>query len=64
MTEWQFNVLFIVAVGGALFLLLAPAFHIDTGNPTAATGVGAILTFVLTQKREWTKKKRRPDKDE
>lgn len=60
MKDWQFDVLFFVAVGGALFFLVAPAFHIDTGNPTSATGVGLILTFILTQRRD----KEKHDKDE
>lgn len=54
--EWQFNVLFFVGVGGAVLLLVGPTLglHIDT-NPTAVTGVGAILTYVLTQKKSLTK---------
>lgn len=54
--EWQFNVLFFVGVGGAILLLLGPELGLDIGNsPTAATGVGAILTYVLTQKKALTK---------
>jgi len=54
--EWQFNVLFFVGVGGAIALLLGPQIGLDIGdNPTAITGVGAILTYVLTQKRHLTK---------
>ena len=53
---WQFNVLFFVGVGGAVLLLLGPEFGIEiTSNPTAATGVGAILAYVLTQKYALTK---------
>jgi len=53
---WQFNVLFFVGVGGAVILLLGPEFGIETtSNPTAATGVGAILAYVLTQKYALTK---------
>ena len=53
--EWQFNVLFFVGVGGAILLLLGPEFGLDIGtNPTAVTGVGAILTYVLTQKKALT----------
>lgn len=55
--EWQFNVLFFVGVGGALVILFAPWLHLDIGrNPTAITGVGAILTYILTQKKTLTKK--------
>jgi len=50
--EWQFNVLFFVGVGGALFMLIAPSIGIDISkNPVAVSGVGAILTYVLTQKK-------------
>lgn len=56
MKEWQFNVLFFVGVGSALLLLLGPEFGLDLGqNPTAVTGVGAILTYILTQKKTLTK---------
>lgn len=54
--EWQFNVLFFVGVGGAILLLLGPSIGLDIGkSPTAITGVGAILTYVLTQKRSLVK---------
>jgi hypothetical protein len=54
--EWQFNVLFFVGVGGAVLLLLGPEFGLNISqNPTAITGVGAILTYVLTQKHAFTK---------
>jgi hypothetical protein len=52
MKEWQFNVLFFVGVGGAVLLLIGPEFGLTlSDNPTALTGVGAILTYVLTYKR-------------
>lgn len=52
MKEWQFNVLFFVGVGGAVLLLIGPEFGLTLSeNPTALTGVGAILTYVLTYKR-------------
>lgn len=54
--EWQFNVLFVVGVGGALFLLLAPSFGIEVNqSPITVSGVGAILTYILTQKKAITK---------
>jgi hypothetical protein len=58
MKEWQFDVLFFVGVGGAIFLLIGPSFGLlDLGeNPTAVTGVGAILTYVLTQKKHLTRR--------
>lgn len=56
MKGWQFDVLFFVAVGGAVFLLIAPEIGFDKSlNPTAITGVGAILTYVLTQRNTWSK---------
>lgn len=59
--EWQFNVLFFVGVGGAIFLLVGPSVGLNiSDNPTAVTGVGAILTYVLTQKKALT---RSDDKD-
>lgn len=59
--EWQFNVLFFVGVGGAILLLIGPELGLEIGqNPTAVTGVGAILTYVLTQKKALTKP---PDDD-
>lgn len=54
--EWQFNVLFFVGVGGAVLLLLGPTVGLNVdASPTAVTGVGAILTYVLTQKKSLTK---------
>jgi hypothetical protein len=56
LTKWQFNILFFVGVGGAILLLLGPEFGLDVAtNPTAVTGVGAILTYVLTQKKLLTR---------
>lgn len=68
MKGWQFDVLFWVAVGGAVFLLVAPEIGFDKSlNPTALTGFGAILTYVLTQRSNWTRKrlgKKEEPKDE
>lgn len=56
LSNWQFNVLFFVGVGGAVLLLLGPEIGLDISqNPTALTGVGAILTYVLTQRKALTK---------
>lgn len=56
MKEWQFNVLFVVGVGGAILLLIGPEFGLKMGqNPTAITGIGSILAYVLTQKKTFTK---------
>lgn len=54
--EWQFNVLFFVGVGGAILLLIGPDLGLNVSqSPTAVTGVGAILTYVLTQRKLLTK---------
>jgi hypothetical protein len=54
--KWQFNVLFFVGVGGVLILLLGPSVGLEVGdNPTAIAGLGAILTYVLTQRGKFTK---------
>lgn len=67
MKEWQFNVLFFVGVGGAVLLLIGPEFGFTlSDNPTALTGVGAILTYVLTYKRLSNKPsddKKKPDNE-
>lgn len=60
--EWQFNVLFFVGVGGAIFLLIGPTIGVDIStSPTAITGVGAILTYVLTQKKAFTQSESKKD---
>lgn len=68
MKEWQFNVLFFVGVGGAVILLFGDALGLDISqNPTALTGVGAILTYILTQKKAIVhddKKHPKPKKEE
>lgn len=57
MKEWQFNILFFVGVGGAIFLLVGPEVGLDlSSNPTALAGVGSILTYILTQKKTLTKR--------
>lgn len=62
--QWQFNVLFFVGVGGALLLLIGPELGLSIStNPTAVTGVGAILTYVLTQRQSITKSKKEEKKD-
>lgn len=65
MKEWQFNILFFVGVGGAILLVIGPEFGLHTGqNPTAVTGLGAILTYVLTQRNALTRHKKKPPHDE
>lgn len=54
--DWQFNILFFVGVGGAILLLVGPEFGVDIGqNPIAFSGVGAILTYVLTYRKILTR---------
>lgn len=61
--QWQFNVLFFVGVGGAILLAFGPEIGIDiSDNPTALTGLGLILTYVLTQKKALTKHDEPDDK--
>ena len=51
MKEWHFNVLFWVGVGSAVLILIGPDIGLKVGeNPGALTGVGAILTYILTQR--------------
>ena len=56
MKEWQFNVLFWVAVAGTALMLVAPAVGLKEipDNPGAVAGIGTILAYVLTQKRNIT----------
>lgn len=64
MKEWHFNVLFFVGVLGAVLMLIGPEIGLDIGkNATAITGVGAILTFVLTQKQKVIKSPPNEDQD-
>jgi hypothetical protein len=58
--EWQFNILFFIGTGGAVFLLVGPEFGLSIAdNPTALAGVGSILTYILTQKSALTKNVKR-----
>ena len=54
MKAWQFNVLFIVGVGGAITLLVASLLGRDV-SPASVAGIGSILAFVLTQRSALTK---------
>lgn len=61
--EWQFNILFFVGVIGAVLLLVGPSIGMQVSqNPTAVTGVGAILTYILTQRKALTKSDDDPPK--
>lgn len=61
MKEWQFNILFFVGVGGAIFML-TPWF--PNSNPMAGGSIGVILTFVLTKKDTLVKDKEKEPKDD
>jgi hypothetical protein len=62
--EWQFNVLFFVGVGGAVLMLIGPEVGINVGtNPIAVSGVAAILSYVLAQKKALTKSDNPPRDD-
>lgn len=50
MRRWQFDVLFVVAVAGAIAMLFVPDVP-----PAAVTGITAIIAFVLAQRPDWTK---------
>lgn len=64
MKEWQFNVLFFVGVGSAILLLIGPEIGLNISkNPTAVTGVGAILTYVLTQRTRSRDKEVKAEKE-
>lgn len=43
-----------IAAAGSVFLLFSKRLGIEV-DPTALTGFGAILTYVLTQRGQWTK---------
>jgi hypothetical protein len=61
--KWQFNVLFCVGVGGAILMLVGPELGLNIStSPLAVTGIGAILTYVLNQKKALVKPSE-PDKD-
>lgn len=49
MRPWQFTVLFLVGVGGAVAMLVASLIGKPI-PPTALTGVGAILAYVLARR--------------
>jgi hypothetical protein len=51
MKPWQFTVLFLVGVGGAVTLLILGALGRDI-PPASLTGVGTILAWVLATMRD------------
>lgn len=61
MKDWQFNVLFLLACGGAIVLLLGEEIGV-TVKPEVVTVFGAIMAFVLTQQRT-SEKEEKEDKE-
>lgn len=55
MRKWQFDVLFAIAAAGVVFLPFAHSLGIQV-DAAALPGFGAILTYVLTQRTQWTAK--------
>lgn len=67
MEKWQFNTLFFVGVGGAVLLLIGGDIGLEKAqSPGAVGGIGAILTYVLTQRDRIIKlnEKKEPKKGE
>lgn len=61
--EWQFNVLFVVGVGGIVLLFIGPSVGLKLGESGPAVGgIGAILTYILTQRDIFTKHKKNGDR--
>jgi hypothetical protein len=50
MKDWQFDVLFIVGIIGALTMLFSDPLHIQV-RPEVVTLFGVMLAFVYQQKR-------------
>ena len=64
MSRWHFNVIFVVGMISLLALLFGPEFGIKIGdNPTAITAVGALITYILTQKQALVKEKKEDNSD-
>lgn len=52
LTKLQFNILFYVGVGGVVVILFGPSLGLAINpSPVVVTGIGGMLTFVLTQKK-------------
>lgn len=54
MRRWQFDALWGVAFVGLVFLPIAENFGVKV-DPATLPSFGALLAFVLTQRKEWTK---------
>jgi hypothetical protein len=49
--KWQFNVIFVVGIAGTIVLLIGPDIGLENvQSPGAVGGVGAIMTYILTQR--------------
>jgi hypothetical protein len=62
MRRWQFDALWGVAFAGLIFLPIASNFGIDV-DPATLPSFGALLAFVLTQRKEWTKDPKEKDEE-
>lgn len=62
LTKLQFNVLFYVGVGGTVVMLVGPSLGLELNpNPQVVAGIGAMLTFALTQKNAIVKPELKKD---
>lgn len=63
MRDWQFDVVFVVGIIGALVMLFSDPLHIQV-RPEVVTLFGVMLAFVYQQKKNSDKKESKKDKDE
>jgi hypothetical protein len=67
MEKWQYDVLFIVGVGGIILLIIAPAIPplAPIGhNPQGVTALGLLLAYLFTQKNSIVKDHKKDDESE
>lgn len=62
MKDWQFDVIFVVAVIGALVMLFSDPLKINV-NPAVVTLFGIMLAFVYQQKKSSDSSKKDDDED-
>jgi len=62
MSRWQYNLLFFITAGGAVFLFFADSLGIHVGG-LALTGYSAITSFVLFERAINTTRRGKKDKD-
>lgn len=61
MKEWQFDVIFVVSIVGAIVMLFSDPLRIDV-NPAVVTLFGVMLAFVYQQKK--SDKNKEDDEDD